>query len=455
MTILFVETDPYEVQALSSPIEKQGHTIMTADSVKSALKIIKREPPELIMININGQPSQVLSLLAASQSMEPQLPVIVMSRKPSLEDAVSMMKGGAHDFWVKPILPERMAKTMEWLDMRSQGKSGHGRDGEKRTETGQAGSLPIITRNPHMLKLKDMAARVAMSSATVFIQGESGTGKELFARFIHLHSERRDRPFVALNCAALPETLMESELFGHEKGAFTGAIKAREGKFELAHTGTLFLDEVTEIPVHLQSKLLRTLQESEVDRIGGKYPISVDVRVIATTNLVMEEALKAGQFRRDLYYRLNVIPLKVPPLRERREDIPLLCKYFVDKYNQVHRCTIEEVTPEAMRMIEKHPWPGNVRELENVMQRAMLLSRDRSIGPEHIIFDNESEPASMGSEFELMPISEMERLLIHKALAAYDGNRTRAAEILGISVRTLRNKLHEYAAMNAALGPVP
>jgi two-component system response regulator FlrC len=241
---------------------------------------------------------------------------------------------------------------------------------------------------------------------------------------------------------------MESELFGHEKGAFTGAIKAKEGKFELAHTGTLFLDEITEIPIYLQPKLLRVLQENEVDRVGGKFPIPVDARIIASTNVAMEELLRENRFRKDLYYRLNVIPLKIPPLRDRREDIGPLCRFFLDKYNQLHKCSVETINPEALKVLEKHSWPGNVRELENVIQRAMLLSPDRVLTPEHLLFDD--EPASRDSDMELMAISEMERILIHKALDVYDGNRTRAAEILGISVRTLRNKLNEYKGIEEA-----
>jgi two-component system response regulator FlrC len=297
-----------------------------------------------------------------------------------------------------------------------------------------------------MAQVKLIAKRVASRNAPVFIQGESGTGKELFARYIHQSSNRSDGPFVGINCAALPESLIESELFGHEKGAFTGAIKAREGKFELASTGTLFLDEITEIPIHLQSKLLRVLQESEVDKVGGKYPVPVDVRVIASTNVPIDAAMKSGQFRRDLYYRLNVIPLKLPALRERREDIPLLCLHFIEKYNHLHGCDVELISPEALKILRDYSWPGNVRELENVIQRAMLLTLEPVITPEHIMLDENDEPPADGLAIELMPIDEMEKLLIHKALASHNGNRTRAAEILGISVRTLRNKLNEYGA---------
>jgi DNA-binding NtrC family response regulator len=436
MVVLIVEPDTNELHQLNTCVQKNGHMPITTDSITSALRIVKTEPPGLVLLGLNGHMPQVLGFMETIQSLPSGPPVIALSRKANLEDAVELMKAGAHDFWVKPVSAERLSKTIDWLQSRAVGS---------RCAFSEDRFL-IVTQNERMAQLKLMAKRVAPKNAPVFIQGESGTGKELFARYIHQNSDRCDKPFIGINCAALPESLIESELFGHEKGAFTGAIKAREGKFELAHTGTLFLDEITEIPIHLQSKLLRVLQESEVDRVGGKHPISIDVRVIASTNVALDEALKAGRFRRDLYYRLNVIPIKVLPLRERREDIPLLCRYFIEKYNHLHQCSVEQIAPQALKLLQDHPWPGNVRELENVIQRAMLFSLDSTITAEHILFDEESELRTGDSSLELMPIDEMEKRMIHKALASLDGNRTRAAEILGISVRTLRNKLNEYGA---------
>ncbi|MFP5212516.1 MAG: sigma-54-dependent transcriptional regulator [Acidobacteriota bacterium] len=434
MVVLIVESDTRDAQTLSSLCRECGHLPIMTDSVRSASGLFKKESPGLVLLGLNGQPTQSLDLLDLTQTLDPSPPVIVMTRKPRLEDAVLSMKKGAQDFWVKPIDPERFTKTIELLEMRSARPS-------VRDEA--PASLSIISQDPGMLKIKAMARRVAASNATVFIQGESGTGKELFARYIHLQSGRKEKPFIGLNCAALPETLLESELFGHEKGAFTGAIKTKEGKFELAHTGTLLLDEVTEIPVHLQAKLLRVLQESEVDRLGGKHPIRVDVRVVATTNLQMEESLKDGRFRKDLYYRLNVIPLKIPPLRERHDDIELLSRHFMEKYSRMHGCSTLGLTPETLAKLRAYHWPGNVRELQNVIQRAVLLSGEEKLTPEYLIFDEEgSEETS--EELELMPLDEMEKRMIHKALAKVEGNRTKAAEILGISVRTLRNKLNEY-----------
>lgn len=436
MLILVVEDDSEELKALASFIQSRGHTPLTADGIVSATKIIKQQVPDLVLFNLNGQPSRTLDFLDAVGALNSQPPVIVCSKRATPEEAVQAMKRGAHDFWIKPVAPERLAMTIEWLASKAVA-----------VPSGDPTPQPsIVVQSPAMLRVMAVAKKIASSSATVFIQGESGTGKEMFARFIHCNSSRSSKPFVAINCAALPEGLLESELFGHEKGAFTGAIKTKEGKFELAHAGSILLDEVTEIPLHLQAKLLRVLQESEVDRVGGKHSIKVDVRVIATTNLDMDKALQEGRFRKDLYYRLNVIPLKIPPLRERREDIAPLCNFFIEKYNRLHKCRVDDIPPEAMKMLLDYGWPGNVRELENVIQRAVLLSNDRNLTPDCLIFDQECQSVE-ASEIDIMPIAEMEKRLIHKTLESVSGNRTRAAEILGISVRTLRNKLSEYRSL--------
>jgi two-component system response regulator FlrC len=421
-----------------------NHSLHVAETVRAAIAFLKKERPHVILCSLNGQIPEVKLLLEASNDLEAPIPVIVLSQLARLEEAVEMMKAGAYDFWAGALDMERLVKTVQWLEERSEDLRDSLDDPRKYRD--------IITQNPIMNQLKAMVKKVAASSATVFLQGESGTGKELFARFIHRNSDRKDRPFVAVNCAALPESLVESELFGFEKGAFTGALHKKEGKFELAHMGTLFLDEVTEIPLHLQSKLLRVLQESEVDRVGGKKPVRVDVRVIASTNLSLEETVKKGQFRKDLYYRLNVIPVRIPTLRERPEDLHLLCRHFIDKYNRMHKCVVDGMDADALRAIKGHTWPGNVRELENIIQRAVLLAQRGKLATEHLILDESCvEPTS---EIDLMPISEMEKRLIFKALSSSSGNRTRAAEILGISVRTLRNKLHEYRNGGEAMGEV-
>ncbi|MFZ2448585.1 MAG: sigma-54 dependent transcriptional regulator [Syntrophobacteraceae bacterium] len=436
MNILLVETDSADARSLSAFLRERGHLCFMTDSARSAKNLVRKECPGLVLLHLNGTPAQAIDLLETAQNLDPPVPVIVLTKKPRLDDAVQAVKNGAYDFWTKPFPMDRLAKAIELIEAGKPSRTGG--------TAPQSPDDPILSADPVMGGLKALARKIAPSNATVFIQGESGTGKELFARYIHQQSGRKDKPFIALNCAALPETLLESELFGYEKGAFTGAIRNREGKFELAHTGTLLLDEVTEIPLHLQAKLLRVLQEGEVDRLGGKYPVPVDVRVIATTNMRIDEQVKEGKFRKDLYYRLNVIPLRIPPLCERSGDTLPLARFFLQKYSSENGKAPGEFTPEASRKLREHSWPGNVRELQNVVQRAVLISDSPALDAGSIILDQEESCPPPASEFTLMPLSELEKMMIQKALSAHEGNRTRAAETLGISVRTLRNKLHEY-----------
>jgi two-component system response regulator FlrC len=437
MNVLLVETDSDDAGKLTSYLRDQGHLCFLTDSAKSAKSLLKKESPGLVLLHLNGNAAQTQDILESARNMEPPVPVIVLTRKPKLDDAVQSVKNGAYDFWTKPFAPERLAKEIELIQGAKQRTA--------TLPTLQAQDDPIISRDPVLCSIKALARKIAPSNATVLIQGESGTGKELFARYIHNQSGREDKPFVALNCAALPETLLESELFGYEKGAFTGAIRNREGKFELAHTGTLLLDEVTEIPLHLQAKLLRVLQESEVDRLGGKYPVPVDVRVIATTNVRIEDLVKEAKFRKDLYYRLNVIPFRIPALSERPGDIVGLAEFFLAKYSAQNGSKINSFAPEALRKLADYSWPGNVRELQNVVQRAVLISDSPVVSSDYIILDSGLDKGSpQSSGFSLMPLCEVEKMMIEKALSTVEGNRTRAAEVLGISVRTLRNKLAEY-----------
>lgn len=306
----------------------------------------------------------------------------------------------------------------------------------------------IVTQSAAMLEVLGMARRVSASTATVLIQGESGTGKELLARFIHRHSGRCQGPFVAMNCAALPEQLAESELFGYEKGAFTGATQVRSGKFELAHKGTLLLDEISEMPLSLQVKLLRVIQEKEVDHIGGRQPIPVDVRIVVTTNRDLREMVSLAEFREDLYYRLRVIPITLPPLRERKDDLEPLCTFFIDKFCPPDRVPKPRFTHPALEQMVDYSWPGNVRELENTVERALLISDGPQIGPEFLLLDRDldlKEPViAAKSNLVGMTVKEMEQRLIGQTLKHVNDNRTHAAQMLGISIRTLRNKLREY-----------
>ncbi|MFH1155813.1 MAG: sigma-54 dependent transcriptional regulator [Pseudomonadota bacterium] len=385
--------------------------------------------------------------------------VLFISEEPLVEEAVDLMKEGAFDFLVKPVGKEQLelcARSVSALDR-------HDRpDRIDRLPDRPESPLPehpatskkgvvIITRDSEMERILKLAAKVADSSASVLIQGESGTGKELFAKHLHELSSRRDMPFVAINCAALPESLLESELFGHEKGAFTGAISRKIGKFELAHGGTLFLDEITEMQYHLQAKLLRVLQEKQIDRVGGCNPVDVDVRIIATTNRDVTESIQNNEFREDLYYRLSTIPLVIPPLRSRRCDIELLARFFVEKYSRIDGRPVNGLTPQTMEILNALPFTGNVRELENIIHRAVLLAEHSLIHPDDLMVDLSGRPApppESAQDFPCplvpSPLKEMEEKMIFHTLDRTEGNRTHAAKLLGISVRTLRNKLNEY-----------
>jgi two-component system response regulator FlrC len=374
------------------------------------------------------------------------------------------MKTGALDFLIKPVAPEQLRVYVQKAFALPADKE-TGTDAFPGEAEGAIEKHTIVTRDRRMLRLLKLAEQVADSQASVLIQGESGTGKELFARFIHQKSKRCGGPFVAVNCAALPESLLESELFGYEKGAFTGALSKKPGKFELADNGTILLDEITEMQLHLQAKLLRVIQEHEVDRIGGLKPVTVNVRVIATTNRDIRETIQNGDFREDLYYRLNIIPLKIPALRERGEDKALLAEHFITKYNAIDGRDVKGLTKKALQYLEGLSLKGNVRELENIIRRAVLLSSGEWIEAEDLSFEEiledppeerlepsgSAKDAEMNSDFIAGSLKEIEQRAIMHTLNQTDGNRTHAANVLGISVRTLRNKLNEYKKMEAVL----
>jgi len=362
------------------------------------------------------------------------------------------MKEGAAEFLMKPFSLDDLEFTVKNVlashlqqDMELQ----------RHEKTGQPAVKEIIAENPRMLSLLAMLKNVAKSRSSILIQGESGTGKELVARYIYLHSGRKQKPFVAVNCAAIPNNLLESEMFGYEKGAFTGAVQRKIGKFEMADGGTLLLDEISEMDIQLQAKLLRVLQEGEVDRIGGKNPVPVDVRIIATTNVDLKQAIEEKKFRADLFFRLNVIPVVIPPLRERKEDIPVLANYFLKKYSAANEKTGLDISPAALQLMKSYLWTGNVRELENVMERAVLVCEGSIIDPVHLGLETDgttfaeevretATPVPIPETAENMTLREVEKALIIETLNKVQGNRTKASQILGISVRTMRNKLHEY-----------
>ena len=386
--------------------------------------------------------------LAVIKQKCPLLPVFVVSPRPTVEMAVTLMREGAQDYLALPLSLEKLREILQPClaqekDKWPVQKNKAGENGRVRT---------IITRDPAMLHILRLAEAVAPTRATVLIQGESGTGKEILARYLHGKSDRHAGPFVAVNCAALPEGLLESELFGHEKGAFTGAIMRKLGKFELAQNGTLLLDEISEMHPHLQAKLLRVLQENEIDRVGGRHAIPINVRVIATTNQNLSDLIKKGDFREDLYYRLQVISFELPPLRARRGDIPLLADYFLQHFSRLFEKNHLQFTTTALSALEAAPWPGNIRQLENAIARGVLLTQGAYLHPRDLfgILPSVASPAPNPLTQTGQPVTlrEMEQQMILQALNETSGNRTHAARLLGISVRTLRNKLHEYRQEN-------
>lgn len=415
---------------------ESGFEVITTDNGRSAFEEVVRGHYDLVITELNLPRVNGLALLRQIKEVKASLPVILVSEKAGVKEAVEAMKLGAADFLIKP-LTLKMIEIITSIVSNGLGAADKGGSDEK---------FRVITKNKEMKRLLQMARDVADSRASIFIQGESGTGKEIFARYVHHYSSRKGNAFVAVNCAALPESLLESELFGHEKGAFTGAISRKKGKFEMADKGTLLLDEISEMDYQLQSKLLRVLQEREIDRVGGMGPVPVDVRFIATTNKNIEEQIKEGKFREDLYYRLNVIPLHLPPLSARKDDIPLLAEYFIEKYCKMDKRSVKGLTEEAMASLMQMPWRGNVREFENIIERAVLMCRGDLIDQESLFIIGDRRPAQEPgySSIPALPLKEVERNVIFRALDQTNGNRTHAANILGISVRTLRNKLNEY-----------
>lgn len=434
--VLLVESNKSQISIMNSMFSQIGYQLNITNDGLTALEQIMTQHFDLVIMELNVPQLNGIDLLKKIKENKAHLPVIFIAEGADVKDAVTAMKLGAHDFIIKPV-------TLKMIDiMMAQIFNGRAPANSNRIN----GKYDIITDNPEMNRILKEARAVANSRASIFVQGESGTGKELFARYIHKHSNRSDKPFVAINCAALPETLLESELFGHEKGAFTGAINRRKGKFELANHGTILLDEISEMGYHLQSKLLRVLQEKEIDRVGGMDPIPVDFRVIATTNQDIEEQIKENKFREDLYYRLNIIPFYLPSLRDRPDDIPALINCFIEKYNHIENRNVKELTEEAMQQLYQMPWKGNVRELENVIERAVLICRGDLIEKKDLIVGGRSKTMaeSIQSVDTSGSLKEMEKKIIFNTLDQTNGNRSHAADMLGINVRTLRNKLKEY-----------
>ncbi len=452
-SILIVDDDPQDRAALVRMMEALGYAPTAVSNPEEGEREMSVLCPLLAIISFDTPGLDAAGFLQQVKGAEGGGELLFTSKTAPVEAAVEMMKAGALDFLIKPLDREQMGHHVQRVFQAAFGAESGGR-GRK-----QGGGRRIVARDPGMLKILELARQVADSRASVLIQGESGTGKELIARYIHENSSRRQGPFVAVNCAALPETLLESELFGHEKGAFTGAVSSKPGKFELASGGTILLDEVTEMPLHLQSKFLRVLQEREIDRVGGRRPVPVDIRVVATTNRDMKETIEKKEFREDLYYRLNVIPIRLPSLRQRPEDIPELARHFIEKYNDLDGRSVKDLADSAIHKIMSLPLKGNVRELENLIERAVLLCDGEKIRPDDLLCDDMSAGGPGGQApaeqapaagFGSRQLKDVEKHLIFQTLDETNGNRTHAAQILGISVRTLRNKLNEYQESHPA-----
>ena len=446
--LLIVDDDQAMRMALCESLESCGYEIDAVENGADALRQFSKRTFDLVLTDMKMPGMTGIEVLRGVKKMSPAVPVILITAYGTVNTAVEAMKEGAAEFIMKPFTLDEIESVVRTV---------------LSTCEAAVDPLPssqitpqIVSRDPKMLAILEMLANVAKSKSSVLIQGESGTGKELIARHIHQHSLRWNHPFVAVNCAAIPHNLLESEMFGYEKGAFTGAAQKKLGKFELAHTGTLLLDEVTEMDVQLQAKLLRVIQEAEVDRLGGQGPIAVDVRIVATTNANLNEAIEQKTFRRDLYYRLNVIPVKIPPLRERNGDILYLANHFLEKFSREKGGKKPILSDKAMALLGAYPFPGNVRELENIIERAVLMTSGTTITPESFCLDLQEPPAggdtappAVDAESGLSvnggkTLKELEKTLIYDTLNRVEGNKTKAAKILGISVRTLWNKVHEY-----------
>ena len=442
--ILVVDDEPVQREMIGGFLKKQGFEVIAADSAERALELFRQDAFDLVLTDQKMAEMSGLELLQAVHTINAETPVILITAFGTIEAAVTALKHGAIDYLTKPLnldellyrirqVSDRYRIINENRELREALQDRHRIEG-------------IIGESGAMLEVLSIVRRVAPSEATVLIRGESGTGKELIAKAIHFGSPRARGPLVKVNCAALPEALLESELFGHEKGAFTGALTSRQGRFELANGGTIFLDEIGDLPLHLQAKLLRVLQEREFEKVGSSRPVRVNVRIMAASHRPLEDLIQAGQLREDLYYRLNVVTIFIPPLRERRSDVALLLDHFLRYYAEKNGKTIRGLTPEGRDILLRYDYPGNVRELENIIERAVVLTRDDVIGSGDLpLTVQEPEVADGDRETNLTAAVEaLERRMIRDALARSDGIQTRAAELLGMGERALRYKLTKY-----------
>ncbi|MDB4442387.1 sigma-54 dependent transcriptional regulator [bacterium] len=444
--ILVADDELSHRQMIDAVLAAEGYEVTLAEDGQAAISAVENRFYDLVIMDVRMPNVDGIQALQRIKQMSPDIPVIIMTAYASVGTAVDALKSSAYDYLIKPLDIEELkilvAKALHHHQLEQENIY------LKERLNDRFDFSNIIGRSPAMKKLFETMALVAPSEATVLIVGESGTGKELIANAVHQNSPRKDLPFVKVNCAALPETLLESELFGHEKGAFTGAIARKQGRFQLAHNSSILLDEIAEMAPSTQAKILRVLQEREFEPVGSTQTMKVDTRVIAATNKNLEDEIREGRFREDLYYRLNVVTVDVPPLRERREDIPLLADLFLKQYAEKNRRLIKGFTPRATDLLMRYDWPGNVRELENIIERAVIMSRGEMITPLEFPIDLQNLDEELKeSRIDLTPgrsLKEVEKVMILRTLEESGGNRTHAARVLGISRRTLQLKLKEY-----------
>lgn len=442
--ILIVDDEMIVRNFLAETLRRKGFEIFSAENGTKALALLKENVFDLVITDMNMPDLTGIDVLKKTKELSPSTIVVVITAFGTIENAVEAMRLGAFNYLLKPFSPDTiealLEKAKEHLSLVEENRYLR----QQAAPGGSGRTHHIIGKSLVMKEILDNVSKIAKSNASVFITGESGTGKEVIAHAIHTESLRANFPFIKVNCAAIPETLIESEFFGHERGSFTGAHNKRLGRFELANQGTLLLDEVTEIPIGIQAKLLRAIQEQEFERVGGTKLIKVDTRIISTSNRNIKDALSQKLLREDLYYRLNVVPIHLPPLRERREDIVALSEYFLEKFSIENHKTIDKFfSPQAKAKLMEYGWPGNIRELANVIERAVVMDYGKEILPEHLSIEGGSFNKS---SFRVgMTLGELEKKLIIETLEAENNNRTKTAEVLGISIRTLRNKLNEFS----------
>jgi DNA-binding NtrC family response regulator len=457
-TIVAVEDDPVQQRLLSVVLREAGWRVLIARTGAEALRLLEADRVVALLLDLMLPDRSGEDLLAEVRERHPTLPVIVLSAQGSVERAVGIMRQRPYDYLVKPVDPDRLVRILE-------------RARHEQALTDRVAALErevratyrfdeIVGAAPQMQRLYDQMEQVLTTRVTVFIAGESGTGKELVAKALHYHGARAKQPFVALNCGAIPESLQESELFGHEKGSFTGAVGTHRGRFEQASGGTLFLDEIGELSLSTQTRLLRVLQESEIQRVGGSTMIPVDVRIISATHRDLEAMVAAGTFREDLYYRLVVFPLELPALRDRREDVPSLLRHFLRRYHRELGTTERDFDRDALDVLMQYDWPGNVRELENVVQRALVTSRSGAIGVDALppklvlramgIVERATSPSPTGEPESIVPLETLERRAIEQALRLLEGNVSLAAQRLGIGRATLYRRLAQYGLLTGS-----